>query len=242
MVEVGQGCQAKERRSLRRSLYDLVMSYQQTFLGCYPAQRAAALSGVPASTVYDWARKGIVTPSVSSEREKLWSYADLMTLRVVAWLRSPKGDGQVRGTSMTQVRAAFAELSARKIDLWDDSRQPPSALFVERSGKIIVRTGADAMSLDGQGRMTDTLDLLAPFGEGETVGPDLRRPRPLLRIVPGKCSGEPHVQETRLTSLTLAALFERGYDLDGVSALYPEEPRDALLQAYDLERHLGLAA
>jgi hypothetical protein len=99
------------------------------------------------------ARKGIVTPSGSSEREKLWSYADLITLRVVSWLRSPKGDGLVRGTSMAQVWAAFAELSDRKIDLWDDSRQPPSALFVERTGKIIVRNGTEAMSLDGQGRM-----------------------------------------------------------------------------------------
>jgi uncharacterized protein (DUF433 family) len=218
------------------------MSYQQTFLGCYPAPRAAALSGVPASTVYDWARKGIVTPSVSSEREKLWSYADLMTLRVVAWFRTPKREGQIPETPMAQVRAAIAELSKRKIDLWDDSREPPSALFVERSGKIVIRTGVEATSLGGQTRITDVLDLLAPFGSGQTVGPDLRRPRPLLRIVPGKCSGEPHVQATRLTSLTLAALFVRGYDLDGVAALYPEAPRDALLQACDLERHLTSAA
>ncbi len=51
------------------------------FDGCYDARRTAALSGVPRSTVYDWARKGIVVPSISPEREKLWSYADLMALR-----------------------------------------------------------------------------------------------------------------------------------------------------------------
>ena len=51
-----------------------------TFDGCYDATRAAALSGVPKSTVYDWARKEIVVPSISPEREKLWSYADLMAL------------------------------------------------------------------------------------------------------------------------------------------------------------------
>ena len=106
----------------------------------------------------------------------------------------------------------------------------------------VDEVGTEAASLDGQGRMTDMLDLLAPFGDGSAVGPDLRRPRPLLRIVPGKCSGEPHVQETRLTTLTLAALFDRGYDLEGVALLYPDEPREALLQALDLERHLGSAA
>lgn len=218
------------------------MSYQQSFLGCYPAHRAAGLSGVPASTVYDWARKGIVTPSVSSQREKLWSYADLMTLRVVAWLRAPKSDGQVRGTPMSQVRAAFEKLSREGIDLWDESRQPPSVLYVERGGRIIIRTAASTSSVDGQGLLPDTLDLLAPFGDGESAGPDLRRPRPLLRIVPGKCSGEPHVQGTRITTATLASLFERGYDLDGVAALYPDEPREALAQAYDLEQHLRSAA
>lgn len=41
--------------------------------GCYEAIRAAALSGVPLSTVYDWARKGLVVPSVSSVREMLGS-------------------------------------------------------------------------------------------------------------------------------------------------------------------------
>jgi uncharacterized protein (DUF433 family) len=226
--------------SPRCTLYHV--SYQQTFLGCYPAKRAAALSGVPVSTMYDWARKEIVTPSVSDQREMLWSYADLMALRIVAWLRSTKDGGQVRRTPMPQVRAAFSELSKSNIDLWDDSRQPPGALFVQRSGAIVVRTGDEAMSLNGQGMIIDTLDLLGPFGLGDAIGPDLRRPRPLLRIVPGKCSGEPHVQETRLTSLTLAALFDRGYDLDGVAALYPEEPREALLQARDLEQNLGLAA
>ena len=218
------------------------MSYQQSFLGCYPASRAAALSGVPASTVYDWARKGIVLPSVSSEREKLWSYADLMALRLVAWLRSPKSDGQVCGTPTSQVRAAFETLSRNGIDLWDESRQPPIVLCVERTGRIVLRMDATTASVDGQGLFADTLDLLAPFGHGESAGPDLRRPRPLLRIVPGKCSGEPHVLGTRITTTTLASLFERGYDLDGVAALYPEEPREALTQAYDLERHLRSAA
>ena len=65
------------------------------FEGCYEGPRAAALSGVPVSTVYLWARSGIVEPSVSPTRIKLWSYADLMALRIVYWLRHPKeGRGQ----------------------------------------------------------------------------------------------------------------------------------------------------
>jgi DNA-binding transcriptional MerR regulator len=42
-------------------------------LGAYAADRAAALSGVPQSTIHWWARNEILIPSVSAERVKLWS-------------------------------------------------------------------------------------------------------------------------------------------------------------------------
>ena len=68
----------------------LLVTPPGTAAGCYEAARAAALSGVPTRTVYDWATKGIVVPSVSPVQEKLWSFADLMSLRIVAWLREKK--------------------------------------------------------------------------------------------------------------------------------------------------------
>ena len=215
---------------------------REMYMGCYPAARAAALSGVANSTVYDWARKGVVTPSVSQTREKLWSYADLMALRVVSWLRRPKADGLVRGTRMKEVRRALSELKLIGEELWDDSKDPSSALFVERSGAIVLRADDSYRSIDGQGRLADALDLLAPFGDGSLGGPDLRRPRPLLRIVPGKCSGEPHLLGTRLTTTTIRALVERGYDRDGIAGLYPSEDPEAIREAADLERQLALAS
>ena len=60
--------------------------------GAYTAERAAALSGVPKSTVHYWARQDILIPSVSAERVKLWSYGDLMALRTIYWLRQTKHD------------------------------------------------------------------------------------------------------------------------------------------------------
>lgn len=66
------------------------------FDGCYEASRAAALAGVPKTTVYWWARQRIVVPSISPVQEKLWSYADLMALRIVSWLRHPKFNEQGR--------------------------------------------------------------------------------------------------------------------------------------------------
>ena len=68
----------------------------------YEASRAAALAGVPLSTPYHGAREQLVPPSVSATWEKLRSYRDLLTLRVVRWLRTDKPD--VARTTMTQVR------------------------------------------------------------------------------------------------------------------------------------------
>ena len=58
--------------------------------GAYPADRAAALSGVPLSTVDYWARKEILVPSLSAEKVKLWSFSDLMGLRIIYGLRQTK--------------------------------------------------------------------------------------------------------------------------------------------------------
>jgi uncharacterized protein (DUF433 family) len=216
------------------------MSAVLAFDGCYDARRTAALSGVPRSTVYDWARKGVVVPSISSEREKLWSYADLMALRIVSWLRHPKHlDEVVRPASaMRDVRDALVQLDQQGLDLWDGGAEA-SPLFVDPSGKIVIVTPDAARDLSGQGVLSDWLDLLGPFEGVDGAGPDLRRPRDHLRIVPGKCAGEPHLDGSRLTTITIAALADRGYTLDDVARLYPDESRQSLAEAIDLERSLG---
>jgi len=93
-------------------------------------------------------------------------------------------------------------------------------------------------SLSGQRALEDVLDLFAPFEDG----PDLRQPDDHPRIVPGRCAGEPHLLGTRLTTRTVAALAERGYDLATISALYPDEDADALGEAVHFEQWLARAA
>jgi uncharacterized protein (DUF433 family) len=216
------------------------MSVKLAFDGCYDARRAAALSGVPRSTVYHWARTELVVPSISPEREKLWSYADLMTLRVVSWLRHPKrlGDDVRPASAMRHVRDALSQLDERGLDPWD-GQLGLSPLYVDPSGRITIVTANEAHDLDGQGVLAEWLDLLGPFEGTESTGPDLRRPREHLRIAPGRCAGEPHLEGSRLTTSTIAALSRRGYTLDDVARLYPDESRESLAEAIDLERSLG---
>ena len=48
------------------------------------------------STVRYWAKNEILEPSVSRQRVMLWSYPDLIGLRMIYWLRQEKelGDGR----------------------------------------------------------------------------------------------------------------------------------------------------
>lgn len=146
--------------------------------GCYDAGRAAALTGVPRSTVYWWARSGVVVPSVSPTAEKLWSYNDLIALRIVSWLRHPKSGGQLPANPMPNVRQALAVLDAQGIDLWH--RQRGCSLLVDRKSRIFIRSNEDIQDLYGQPTLlpAETLDLTQPFAMDGAMGPDLIRPGP----------------------------------------------------------------
>lgn len=211
------------------------------FDGCYEARRAAELAGVPKSTVYDWARKGVIVPSISESRIKLWSYADLMALRITYWLRQPKGD--VRATPMPQVRSALEQLVDMGRRLWDaDSETSP--VLVDCRGVLHLRQPDGSVAdLDGQAPLDETwLDPLQPFEEAGLRGPDLVRPRRHLRIVPGKLAGEPHLHDSRLTSMTVSALSRRGFPLAQIIEMYPHEDQEVIREAIDLEQEITQAA
>lgn len=211
--------------------------------GAYPAARAAALSGVPLSTVHYWSRNEILVPSLSAERVKLWSYPDLMALRIIYWLRQSKGTANgarpdVPRSSMPAVRRANSQLRELELELWTYETGPSVA--VDRSGNVHVTATPNAEGPDRQ-RIFDAeeFDVLVPFQAKEgTNGPDLRKPRPRLRIIPGKLGGSPHVERTRLETQALAALAKRGVERDSIYRLYPiAEPR-AIDDALDLEDQL----
>lgn len=211
--------------------------------GCYEASRAAALSGVPKTTVYWWASHGIVVPSVSPVREMLWSYSDLMGLRIVSWLRHPKpsNDGQpVPASPMPRVRQALSLLDELGLGLWslDDTQKSP--LLVDRHGELFVRTPDGILNLNRQPTLLQApaLGLTEPFREAGGSGPDLLRPRPHLRIVPSKVTGEPHIEHSRVTTQTVWALAARNFSAEQIAAMYDLSP-EAVQEGIDLERQLA---
>jgi uncharacterized protein (DUF433 family) len=109
---------------------------------------------------------------------------------------------------------------------------------------IVVRTerGELYMNVDvkliradrsGQFAMTE-LAVVYPY----KGSPDLLQPCPLLRIIPGKLHGEPHLVNTRISSATIYALHSDGFPLAQIREMYPEADLEALVQAVDLEQPL----
>jgi uncharacterized protein (DUF433 family) len=209
--------------------------------GAYTADRAAALAGVPKSTIHYWDRKRILMPSVSPVKVKLWSYSDLLGLRYVYWLRQPKTDADgwdIPRTSMRAVRRALETLRTLDMDLLEEGRP---TIVVDRAGRVHVHPPQEAArTLDGQLLARDVVDLLAPFPTGRGIhGPDLVQPSTFVRISPRKLSGAPHVVETRVETLALYALELRGFSRERIERLYPSVSPDAIADALMVERQLA---
>jgi len=168
-----------------------------------------------------------------------------MGLRIIYWLRQTKTTREgapVPRSALAAVRRALAQLSELDLGLWNEDTGP--AVAIDRSGEIFI-TKAEP-SAEGPFRQRrldhddDLLQITAPFESGDGIrGPDLRVPRPQLRIVPGKLGGSPHVVHTRLESQALWALVSSGLTEAKVYRLYPSVAPEAIDEALDLERQLA---
>jgi uncharacterized protein (DUF433 family) len=209
--------------------------------GAYTAERAAALSGVPKSTIHYWSRHNILHPAVSRDKVKLWSYADLFRLRIIYWLRQPKtlDEGRdIPSSTMSKVRSALRQLGGLGLDVL--AGDGTARILVSPDGHVFVKT-PDGTVLDGSRHGQTVLDLIGTFvtpGASGILGPDLRKPRPDLRILPKKLAGSPHIVDTRVETSALAALNRRGFETPQIVALYSYLSRDAIEQAVDLEKQL----
>ena len=130
-------------------------------------------------------------------------------------------------------------LTEDRLRLWVDAKGSPH--FDSGSGLLVMRRGGPQAVHEEL-----MIDLLAPFQSLEGAkGPDLARPGEGLRIVPGKLSGEPHIEGTRIETRVLWALRERGFDLEEIVELYadlkPGDVRNALILEDQLHKNLQAA-
>jgi uncharacterized protein (DUF433 family)/DNA-binding transcriptional MerR regulator len=209
----------------------------------YPAERAAALAGIPRSTLYYWARTALVPPSVSVNKLMRWSYADLLVLRLVDWLRKdkPRGDEE-RDLPRASMRHIRRELE-RAEELGERLMDTGFTVEVDPAGRLHFGTVAEKWIELGSGLRqyeAGALDLIRPFEMHlGIIGPDLVRPGETLRIIPGKLSGEPHVEGTRIQTQAIGALEARGLESKSILELYPDLGIENVKAAIGLERRLA---
>ncbi|MEX2227751.1 MAG: DUF433 domain-containing protein [Dehalococcoidia bacterium] len=211
--------------------------------GVYTAERASSLAGVPKRTVYFWARHDILTPNVSAERIMLWSWSDLVALRAIYWLRHPIDPEDRSATSMRRVKGMIKAIETTSSRMGDALSKGEVTIYVDRAGKTYTHSGegselvtpTDRLRLLGR-EMLDPLEQF--FVDSFVSGPDLRRPRATLRIVPGKLAGEPHVEDTRIETRVLDALSSKGYGDRQILEMYPDLSATSLTDAIDLEQQL----
>ncbi len=199
--------------------------------GVYDAPRAAALAGVPRSTLHLWARNGFFRPSISPEpRTRLWSWADLLTLRAIDWFRKGRGTG--KKVPIRKIGQALDELLKQGMSREDLYR----VVAVSGNGRLFFQLDRNLVHAhpDRQAAFSDVLHLVRPY----ELAPDLLEPRPLLWIIPGKLHGEPHIVNTRIPSATINAMYEAGYDLDTLQQMYPDASAAALHEAIEFEQSL----
>jgi uncharacterized protein (DUF433 family) len=140
---------------------------------------------------------------------------------------------------MPAVRRALDALRQLDLALWTEEGGP--AVVVDRTGEILIRdSGNEPYTIAGQRILDpDSINLIEPFATKDAKGPNLQAPRPNLRIVPGKLSGSPHIVKTRIETIAVASLADRGFDDETIHRLYPSVAPVAITEAIDLERQLA---
>lgn len=222
---------------LDESEVEVLKEALRTPRGQYTAQRASQLAGVPLSTLYHWARESLMVPDYAG-RPMLWSYRDLVFVRLFTFLRSRNHPPQAVSQYIDHVRDAVSRGHG-------DLRQI-------HADKRLVLLGDEAFDrLSGAGFLPMLIEYLDVFSREEPLtvpelgrsrvwGPNLVRPSHHTEIWPWVMSGDPVIRRSRLPTASLFALNqERGLAPAEIVDLYRGTLTvDAVSDAIYLEQRL----
>ncbi|HVU72043.1 MAG TPA: DUF433 domain-containing protein [Mycobacteriales bacterium] len=191
----------------------------------YGSALTAELTGATTRQLGYW-RNGtppVLEPEIS-RRPLLYSFRDLLALRTVAKLRTDHSlQGIRRALDNLRDLGNFDHLSRYR--LVGDGR---SIALVESSNEAI-----DLLKKPGQEILVKLSDVVRSFETETRVVPDLRRPRPNLRIDPKLLGGFPVAANSRVPYDVVAELVLDGVEPDDVHQYYPTVSADAARDAAD---------
>ena len=198
----------------------------------YSSKLTAALTGASMGQLAYWRRRDastdpILAPEYGTEPRALYSYADVVALRMFVRLR--------RDTSLQKVRRAVDTLRRESPQLH------MAAHRLEATGRTIVwlTNGGDYVDVvENPGQPGIPVIMEEVFAAYTTSAgrrvPPLATPAPGLSIDHEIRHGYPVVAGTRIPYDTIAGLAHDGLTTDEIIAWYPDTPVDAVQGAIDL--------
>jgi uncharacterized protein (DUF433 family) len=174
-------------------------------------------------------------PDYQRASPKLWSYRDLVFLRLLARMRQHGFKRDQAAKSVVRLRTILADPS----NVLDTVRVGDGGLFLgDESRDLLSGQQASQEILT----LTQPFDLLEPV-EGvnrhPTWGPDLVEPSAHTYISPAVMGREPCVDSTRVPSASILALVEqRGLNTAQIVRLYPRLSDAGVEDAVELERRM----
>jgi DNA-binding transcriptional MerR regulator/uncharacterized protein (DUF433 family) len=192
-------------------------------VGVYLPRRAGALAGVSGQTIGQWARRGLVTPSVYEGRPaNLYSYQDVAEAIVVRWLLDEGFQHAEIRHALDDVRDEYPDwpLLHAPLGIGRQSVDDRGALVRKHRPDVYVDvSGAAPGQLVIRPQLLDTArDMLAHGGWLATTH-ELKR----IEVLPLKLGGQPSLRGRRWAVDHVARL---GADKDG---------RRVLIEDYGLE-------
>lgn len=197
----------------------------------FPVPLAVALSGATVDQLAYWRRPthsqpALLEPFAKRSGRYLYSWADVIALRSIVFLRQEK--------SLPRIRKAVQTLRNLEADEWEHlSRYKLAAtgdsIVVLTPSGAVLDVGSHPGTILSEVLMRDVLDAFRT-ADGRRVSA-LPAPRPKLSVNPDVLGGYPVVAGTRVPYDVVAGLAEDGYSDAEIVELYPSVKPGAVADA-----------
>jgi uncharacterized protein (DUF433 family)/DNA-binding transcriptional MerR regulator len=194
----------------------------------FPVPIASVLTGATARQLAYWRRptksaQPLLTPEGRRGGRYLYSWADVVALRSIVYLRQEK--------SLPRIRRAVDRLRLLEAEEWTHLS---AYRLISTDSTIVVKTPSDQLlDLEQQpGTVLNEVlmsDVLAPFetSSGRSV-PALKRPRTRIAVDPAVLGGYPVIAGTRVPFDVVARLAQDALERHEITAIYPSVDPEAI--------------
>jgi uncharacterized protein (DUF433 family) len=208
----------------------------------YPVPLTVALSGATVDQLAYWRRHTVSSPPLLEPSAKrsgryLYSWADVVALRSIVYLRQDKSLPRIRRAVRTL--AHLEERDWQHLARYKLVSTGDSILVVTPDGRVLDVEKHPGTVLE-ETLLSDVLDVFQTE-DGRRV-PALSSPRPKLSVDPGVLGGYPVVVGTRVPYDVVASLADDGYEEAQIIELYPSVKRGAIADAREFAEEVSAAA